>query len=116
MRFCNAIGKAAYRSPKERMLSSIASKSSETEDNIIQDRSGRYRVKAVTEISNFNEILGTQFSDEDYDTVGGLVVSKFGHLPKRGEHTIFDGLKFQVLRADSRRLHTLLVEKMPQEV
>ncbi|MFA5242044.1 MAG: transporter associated domain-containing protein [Sulfuricella sp.] len=87
----------------------------ETEDNIIQDRSGRYRVKAVTEISNFNEILGTQFSDEDYDTVGGLVVSKFGHLPKRGEHTIFDGLKFQVLRADSRRLHTLLVEKMPQE-
>ena len=88
----------------------------ETEDNIIQDRSGRYRVKAVTEIGNFNEILGTQFSDEDYDTVGGLVVSKFGHLPKRGEHTIFDGLKFQVLRADSRRLHTLLVEKMPQEV
>lgn len=88
----------------------------ETEDNIIQDRSGRFRVKAVTEISNFNEVLGTQFSDEDYDTVGGLVVSKFGHLPKRGEHTIFEGLKFQVLRADSRRLHTLLVEKTPQEV
>ena len=88
----------------------------ETEDDVIQDRSGRYRVKAVTEIGNFNEVLGTQFSDEDYDTVGGLVVSKFGHLPKRGEHTIFDGLKFQVLRADSRRLHTLLVEKIPQEV
>jgi len=88
----------------------------ETEDNIIQDRNGRFRVKAVTEIDNFNEVLGTQFSDEDYDTVGGLVVSKFGHLPKRGEHTIFDGLKFQVLRADSRRLHTLLVEKVPQEV
>ncbi len=87
----------------------------ETEDNIIQDRSGRFRVKAVTEISDFNEVLGTQFSDQDYDTVGGLVVSKFGHLPKRGEHTIFDGLKFQVLRADSRRLHTLLVEKIPQE-
>ncbi len=42
----------------------------ETEDNIIQDRSGRYRVKAVTEIENFNEVLGTQFSDEDYDTLG----------------------------------------------
>jgi magnesium and cobalt transporter len=87
----------------------------ETEDNIIQDRSGRYRVKAVTEIADLNKVLGTQFSDEDYDTVGGLVVSKFGHLPKRGEHTVFDGLKFLVLRADSRRLHTLLVEKMPQE-
>lgn len=87
----------------------------ETEDNIIQDRSGRFRVKAVTEIGNFNEVLGTSFSDEDYDTVAGVVVSKFGHLPKRGEHITFDGLKFQVLRADSRRVHTLLVEKLPQE-
>ncbi|MDP2783025.1 MAG: transporter associated domain-containing protein [Sulfurimicrobium sp.] len=87
----------------------------ETEDNIIQDRAGGYRVKAVTEIANFNEVLGTAFSDEDYDTVGGLVVSKFGRLPKRGEIISLDGLKFQVLRADSRRLHTLLVEKPPQE-
>lgn len=87
----------------------------ETEDNIIQDRSGRYRVKAVTEISTFNEVLGTQFSDEDYDTVGGLVVSKFGHLPKRGEQTEFDGLKFLVLRADSRRLHSMLVERLAEE-
>ncbi len=86
----------------------------ETEDNIIQDRSGRYRVKAVTEISTFNEVLGTQFSDEDYDTVGGLVVSKFGHLPKRGEQTEFDGLKFLVLRADSRRLHSMLVERLAE--
>ena len=88
----------------------------ETEDNIIQDRAGGYRVKAVTEIANFNEVLGTAFSDEDYDTVGGLVVSKFGRLPKRGEVISLDGLKFQVLRADSRRLHTLLVERQPQEV
>lgn len=88
----------------------------ETEDNMIQDRSGGYRVKAVTEISNFNEVLGTEFSDQDYDTVGGLVVSKFGRLPKRGEIITLDGLKFQVLRADSRRLHTLLVEKSQQEV
>jgi len=87
----------------------------ETEDNIIQDRAGGYRVKAVTEVANFNEVLGTAFSDEDYDTVGGLVVSKFGRLPKRGEIITLDGLKFQVLRADSRRLHTLLVEKLPQE-
>jgi magnesium and cobalt transporter len=88
----------------------------ETEDNIIQDRAGGYRVKAVTEIADFNEALGTAFSDEDYDTVGGLVVSKFGRLPKRGEIITLDGLKFQVLRADSRRLHTLLVEKLPEKV
>ena len=83
----------------------------ETEDNIIRDKGGRYRVKAVTEIDDFNTVLGTQFSDEAFDTVGGLVVSQFGRLPKRGERIEFDGLKFEVLRADSRRLHTLLVDK-----
>ena len=84
----------------------------EAEDNIIRDRHGRYRVKALTEIDDFNETLGTAFSDEDFDTVGGLVVSKFGRLPKRGESVVLEGLRFQVLRADSRRLHSLLVERV----
>src|SRR5438132_9557603 len=57
----------------------------EAEDNIIQDRTGRYRVKAVTEIDDFNNYFGTAFSDEDFDTVGGLVVGRFGRVPKRGE-------------------------------
>ena len=86
----------------------------ETEDNILVDRSGRYRVKAVTEIGDFNERFGTQFSDEDYDTVGGLVVGRFGRLPKRGESIVIDGFTFQVLRADSRKVHSLLVDK-PKE-
>jgi magnesium and cobalt transporter len=84
----------------------------ETEDNIIRDKAGRYRVKAATQISDFNEAMGTDFTDEDFDTVGGLVLSKFGRLPKRGESIEFDGLKVQVLRADSRRVHTLVVERM----
>jgi magnesium and cobalt transporter len=84
----------------------------ESEANILLDRNGMYRVKAQTEIEAFNETLGTQFSDEEVDTVGGLVLSKFGRLPKRGEETIIDSLRFRVLRADSRRLHTLLVEKL----
>jgi len=84
----------------------------EAEDNIIRDRHGRYRVKALAEIDDFNETLGTHFSDEDFDTVGGLVVSQFGRLPKRGETVVLEGLRFQVLRADSRRLHSLLVERV----
>ncbi len=84
----------------------------ETEANIIRDKAGRYRIKAATEIEDFNEAMGTSFSDEDYDTVGGLVLSKFGRLPKRGEVIEFDGLKVQVLRADSRRVHSLVVERM----
>ncbi len=87
----------------------------EQEDNIIRVPDGRFRIKAQAEIADFNEAMGTEFSDEDYDTVGGLVVSKFGHMPKRGEHVIFDGLKFSVLRADSRRLYSLLVEKTAAE-
>jgi magnesium and cobalt transporter len=86
----------------------------ETEDNILVDRSGRYRVKAVTEIADFNAHFGSGFSDEDHDTIGGLVTSRFGRLPKRGESITFDGYGFQILRADSRKIHSLLVEK-PKE-
>ncbi len=84
----------------------------ETEDNILPDRSGRFRVKAVTEIADFNEAFTSRFSDEDFDTVGGLVVNRFGRVPKRGETVIFDGFKFAVLRADSRKVHSLLVERV----
>jgi magnesium and cobalt transporter len=84
----------------------------ETEDNIIRDTQCRYRVKALTEIADFNEVLGTEFSDEEFSTIGGLVVSQFGHLPKRGESITFNNLKFTALRADSRRLHSVLIEEI----
>ena len=86
----------------------------EDEDNIIRDAQGRYRVKALTEISDFNESLNTEFSDEEYSTIGGLVVNAFGHLPKRGEVTQIANLIITVLKADSRRLHTILVEEQPE--
>jgi len=86
----------------------------EDEDNIIQNADGQYRVKALTEIADFNEILGTAFSDEEFSTIGGLVVNQFGHLPKRNDEITFDGLHVKVLRADSRRLHSILVEILPQ--
>ena len=84
----------------------------ETEDNIVPDRLGKFRVKAATELEDFNKALGSDFSSEDFDTVGGLLVSHFGRLPKRGERISFDGLTFQVLRADSRRLHSVLVDRL----
>jgi magnesium and cobalt transporter len=83
----------------------------ETEDNILADRSGRFRVKAITEIGDFNNFFGANFSDDDHDTIGGLVASRFGRLPKRGESIVIEGFTFQVLRADSRKIHSLLVEK-----
>jgi magnesium and cobalt transporter len=86
----------------------------EDEDNIIQNADGQYRVKALTEIPDFNEIVGTTFSDEEFSTIGGLVVNRFGHLPKRNDEITFDGLHVKVLRADSRRLHSMLIEVRPE--
>lgn len=85
----------------------------EDEDNIIQSADGQYRVKALTEIDDFNEIIGASLSDEEFSTIGGLVVNKFGHLPKRNEEISLEGLRIKVLRADSRRLHSILVEVLP---
>lgn len=82
----------------------------ETEDNIVRDNTGRYRVKAVTEIADFNDAFDTGFSDKNFDTVGGLVIHHLGRLPKRNEVLTIEGLRIQVLRADSRRVHTLLVD------
>lgn len=86
----------------------------EDEDNIIQNANGQYRVKALTEIADFNEIVGTDFNDEEFSTIGGLVVNQFGHLPKRNDEITFDGLHVKVLRADSRRLHSMLIEVLPK--
>jgi len=85
----------------------------ESGDNILREESGNWRVKAQTEIADFNEAFGTEFSNEDYDTVGGLVIDRFGRLPKRGEALTIDHLRFQVLRADSRRLHVMQVQRLP---
>ncbi len=86
----------------------------EASDNILLDQAGRYRVKAQTEIADFNAAFGASFSDDECDTVGGLVIHHLGRLPERGETMLLDGLRLQVLRADSRRVHTLLVDRPPQ--
>ncbi|HKQ29039.1 MAG TPA: transporter associated domain-containing protein [Burkholderiales bacterium] len=83
----------------------------EASDNILPEPGGRYRVKALTQIADLNAALGTRLPDESADTAGGLVIAQLGRLPKRGETVIIEGLRFQVLRADSRRVYTLLVDK-----
>jgi len=83
----------------------------DVEDHIVLDKGGQYRVKALTEIADFNAAFGTRYSDGEFDTVGGLVMSQFGRVPKRGEQIAIDNLTFKVLSADSRRLHLLQVTK-----
>ena len=82
----------------------------ETEDNIIQDKNGHYRVKASTEIEDFNGYFNVNFSNEEFSTIGGLIIHAFGHLPKRDEKITFEGFKITILRADSRKLYSVLFE------
>lgn len=69
-----------------------------------------YIVKAQTPIDEFNEYFNSSFSDEDFDTIGGIVLSNFGHLPKRGESTKIQQYRFKVLHSDNRRIYLLEVK------
>jgi magnesium and cobalt transporter len=83
----------------------------DVEDNIVPEKGGQFRVKALTEIGDFNAAFDTRYSDQEFDTIGGLVMSRFGRVPKRGDQITLDSLVFKVLRADSRRLHLLQVAR-----
>ena len=82
----------------------------ESHDNIRPDIEGAWRVKARTEIADFNENFKTELDDSLCDTIGGLILRQLGRVPKCGETLTLDGLQFQILRADSRRIYTLLVK------
>jgi magnesium and cobalt transporter len=66
-----------------------------------------YIIKALTPIDEFNEHFTAALSDEEFDTVGGLLMKSFGHLPQRNEITVIDGFEFRVLYSDSRQVHLL---------
>ena len=92
----------------------------EEEDNILPVKDGirrqRWRVKALTEIEQFNDTLDTSFPDEDVDTIGGLVAKHLGRVPRKGDVFDINNMRFEVLRADARQVHVLLVEKLPEPV
>jgi magnesium and cobalt transporter len=92
----------------------------EEEDNILPVKDGdfgpRWRIKALTEIEQFNQTLGTTLPDDDVDTIGGLVSNHLGRMPRKGEQFTIDRLRFEVLRADARQVHVLLVEKLPERL
>ena len=82
----------------------------EEENFILSAGDGHYSVRGLTPIEDFNEHFGSRISDEDFDTVAGLVMSELGHMPKRGESLDFDGYHFTVVRCDNRRIYLLDVK------
>jgi magnesium and cobalt transporter len=80
---------------------------------ILKQDERRFLVNALTPIEEFNEYFGTAFSDEEFDTVGGMVTHRFGHMPKRGESVRIERFNFNVQRADSRRVYLFQVTVSP---
>jgi magnesium and cobalt transporter len=76
---------------------------------IVTQPDGRFVVNALTPIADFNERLGSKFSDDEFDTIGGMVTSEFGHLPEPGEEVAIGGFVFHVTRADDRRVLQFVV-------
>ena len=92
----------------EQIVGDIEDEHDVEEDSYIKPLpSGDFLIKALTPIENFNEAFDTEFPDSEFDTVGGLVMNAFGHLPKRNEVTEIGEYRFRVLNADSRRVHLL---------
>lgn len=83
----------------------------ETADNILPVPGERWRVKATTPVEDFNAAFGCRLEHQGFDTVGGLVQHHFGRMPARGEAIEIGGFSFSVLRADRRRVYTLVVER-----
>jgi magnesium and cobalt transporter len=82
------------------------------EDALIREISpGEFTVKAITPIADFNEHFGTSFSNDDFDTIGGIVMNAFERLPERDETIVIANWKFTVLAADSRAIRLLKIEK-----
>jgi magnesium and cobalt transporter len=97
----------------EQIVGEIDDEHDTEEERYIKARShNEYIVKALTPIEDFNEYFDVEFSEDEYDTIGGLVVKSFGYMPQRGEKTVIGDFHFEVIRASKRRLHLLQMRRL----
>ncbi len=81
---------------------------------IEQCSSGKYNLKAITPIDDFNEYFSADLTDDEHETIGGFVIHQLGHMPKKGEKIVCGRFRFEVIHADNRRV-TLLKVKILKE-
>ena len=79
--------------------------------DVSQDGTERFIVRALTRIEDFNDYFECELNDEEYDTIGGLVMDELGRLPGPGEKVEFSGFQFIVLKADERRIDVLQLQR-----
>lgn len=96
----------------EQIVGKIDDEHDTDEDQNIRDHgSGSYSVRALTPIDEFNESMSANFSDDEFDTIGGVLMADLGHMPKPGESLTIGGFHFKILAADSRRIHLIQVSR-----
>ena len=115
--YANVCGAVTIEDVLEQIVGEIEDEHDVHDDGFIKAMDdGLFNVKATTTIEDFNEYFGDyaegEFADDEFDTIGGLVLKAFGRLPKRGETVQVESFEFAVLNADSRRLRLLSVRPL----
>jgi magnesium and cobalt transporter len=109
-----AAGLVTIEDVLEQIVGEIEDEYDEEEDEgyISQRNESEFMIKALTPIEEFDEYFSTHLATDEYDTVGGFIVSQMEHMPKKGESLVVDNLRFEVIRADNRRLHLIKLKKI----
>jgi magnesium and cobalt transporter len=84
----------------------------EDENYVFQRSEKEYMLKALMPIDEFDEYFGTKLETDEYDTIGGFIVSQLERMPQKGESLTVDNLKFEVIKTDSRRIHLIKLKRL----
>ena len=106
----SAAGLVTIEDVLEQIVGDIEDEHDVDDESFVKQLDDRtFNVKATTPVEDFNEYFDLELDEEEFDTIGGLVLKAFGHLPERGEQIDIDEIEFKVLNADSRRVRLLQV-------
>jgi len=97
----------------EEIVGEIEDETDTDEDQFIRRLTDEeYFIKALTPIEEFNEYFRSDFSDEEFDTIGGLVIHAFGYMPARNEVTCIGDFEFKIINGDQRKIHSLRLRRL----
>ncbi|MDX9988031.1 MULTISPECIES: transporter associated domain-containing protein [Thiothrix] len=105
-------GLVTFEDVLEQIVGEIDDEHDDEEDEttqVVAQDDGRFIVEATTPIDEFNDIVGTNFDTDEFDTIAGIVINKLGKIPRQGDELVLEGWLFRVLRSDNRRILSLEV-------
>ncbi|WP_228292202.1 transporter associated domain-containing protein [Candidatus Thiothrix anitrata] len=105
-------GVVTFEDVLEQIVGEIDDEHDAEEDEVtqvVEQDDGRFIVEATTPIDEFNDIVGTKFDTDEFDTIAGIVINKLGKIPRQGDEIVLEGWLFRILRSDNRRILSLEV-------